>query len=291
MPLSTSIAGLTLGPRTFAVQARHTMAYAAATADLNPRYFDDTRPEGAVAPPMMGVRLDWPLRPFGADMAGLTADEARRGVHATHDLTFHRLIRPGDKLATVGKVVLVEQRKPGAYLLTRYDTGDADGSPVLTAWYGSLFRGVECVGEPVVLDQPAPLPSPPASEETRWEASMDVPKEMPHLYTEAADIWNPIHTERSVALAAGLPDIILHGTATHALAAREIVDFECGGDPARLARISCRFGAMVIPGAPIRVQATAEAPVPGGRAIFFTVLNAESGPAIRDGIAIIRDGD
>ena len=266
------------------------MAYAAATADLNPRYFDDTRPEGVVGPPMMGVRLDWHIRPSGTDMAGLTAEEARRGVHATHDLTFHRLIRPGDRLTTTGKVVAVEQRKPGAYLLTRYDTVDADGAPVLTAWYGSLFRGVACDGEPVVLDGPEPLPPTPESEETRWEASIDVPKEMPHLYTEAADIWNPIHTERSVALAAGLPDIILHGTATHALAAREIVDFECEGDPARLACISCRFGAMVIPGTRIRVQATAEAPVESGRAIFFTVRNAEGGPAIRDGIAIIRDG-
>jgi acyl dehydratase len=289
MPLSTSIAGLALGPRTLEVQARHVMAYAAATTDLNPRYFDDTRSGGVVAPPMMGVRLDWPIRPFGADIAGLTGEEARRGVHATHDLTFHRLIRPGDRLTTTGKVAAVEQRKPGAYLLTRYDTVDADGTLVLTAWYGSLFRGVACDGEPVVLDGPQPLPPAPESEEARWEASIDVPKEMPHLYTEAADIWNPIHTERSVALAAGLPDIILHGTATHALAAREIVDFECGGDPSRLARIACRFGAMVIPGTRIRIRATGEVPAEGGRAIFFTVLNAENGPAIRDGVAIVRE--
>jgi acyl dehydratase len=288
MPLSTAIAGLVLGPRTFVVQTRHTMAYAAATADLNPRYFDDTRPDGVVAPPMLGVRLDWPLRPFGADRAGLTADEARRGVHATHDLTFHRLIRPGDVLTTTGMVVQVEQRRPGAYLLTRYDTVDAAGAPVLTVWYGSLFRNVPCAGEPVSLDGPQPLPSPPATQTVRWEATIDVPKELPHLYTEAADIWNPIHTERSVALAAGLPDIILHGTATHALAARAIVDRECAGNPARLARIACRFGAMVIPGTAIRVRAIAEASVADGRALFFTVQNAEGGPAIRDGVAIIR---
>ena len=113
-------------------------------------------------------------------------------------------------------------------------------------------------------------------------------REMPHVYTECADIWNPIHTERAVALAAGLPDIILHGTATLALAARELLNREAGGNPTRLARIACRFGAMVIPGSIIRVTASGETPVEDGRAVFFSVMNAEGGPAIRDGVAIIR---
>ena len=77
---------------------------------------------------------------------------------------------------------------------------------------------------------------------------------MPHVYTECADIWNPIHTERKVALAAGLPDIILHGTATWALAVREIVSKQLGSDPARLARFSGRCTGMVIPGNDIIVR-------------------------------------
>ena len=122
-----------------------------------------------------------------------------------------------------------------------------------------------------------------------WTVEIAVPREMPHVYTECADIWNPIHTERAVALAAGLPDIILHGTATLALAARELLNREAGAAPARLARIACRFGAMVIPGATIQVHATGGTPIAGGRAVFFTVTNAAGGPAIRDGVAIIRD--
>ena len=39
-----------------------------------------------------------------------------------------------------------------------------------------------------------------------------------HVYTEGARIWNPIHTDAAVAARAGLPGIILHGTATLALA-------------------------------------------------------------------------
>ena len=77
---------------------------------------------------------------------------------------------------------------------------------------------------------------------------------MPHVYTECARIWNPIHTERDVALRAGLPDIILHGTATWALAGREVLRAYGDGDPARLKRLHGRFTAMVIPGTSIVVE-------------------------------------
>ena len=109
---------------------------------------------------MFGVRLDWPLRPFGAGAGGLTPEEARRGVHFTHDMTFHRPAHAGDRLTTSGRVVVVEPHTPGAYLLTRYDTVDADGAPVLmlTTWYGSLFRGVAVRGEARAPERSSPLP-------------------------------------------------------------------------------------------------------------------------------------
>ncbi len=287
MPLDAAVAGLTVGPRAVTVTARQTMAYAAALADLNPRYFDDTRPGGVVAPPLFGVRLDWPLRPLRPGVGGLTAAEVRRGVHATQDMVLHRLIRPGDRLTTRGRVVLVEPRSPGAYLVTRYDTVDATGAPMLTVWYGTILRGVACVGEARALEAPPPLPQK-VKDAPGWTAEVPIPRWLPHVYTECADIWNPIHTERAVALAAGLPDIILHGTCTLALAARELVNREAGGDPARLARIACRFGAMVIPGTTVRVRVTGAAPWQGERAVFFTAENAEGGGAIRDGVAILR---
>ena len=113
-----------------------------------------------------------------------------------------------------------------------------------------------------------------------------IAREAPHVYTECADIWNPIHTERQVALAAGLPDIILHGTATWALAAREIVRRRCDGDPARLARLHGRFAAMVIPGTKITLDigATDAGVVP------FVVRNADGDPALARGVAEIPDG-
>src|SRR4029077_6419959 len=51
-----------------------------------------------------------------------------------------------------------------------------------------------------------------------WSTEVAISPTLAHVYTECARIWNPIHTDRAVARAAGLPDIILHGTATLALA-------------------------------------------------------------------------
>ena len=67
-----------------------------------------------------------------------------------------------------------------------------------------------------------------------------------HVYTECARIFNPIHTDRAVALAAGLPDIILHGTATLALAVSELIKGFADGNPARVKRLGGRFSAMVL---------------------------------------------
>jgi acyl dehydratase len=79
-----------------------------------------------------------------------------------------------------------------------------------------------------------------------WDQSLDVGANAAHVYTECARIWNPIHTDAAVAHAAGLPAIILHGTATLALAVSRVVDRELDGDAARVRRISARFTGFVL---------------------------------------------
>ena len=100
-----------------------------------------------------------------------------------------------------------------------------------------------------------------------------------HVYTECARIWNPIHTDRAVALAAGLPDIILHGTATMALAVSALVGELADGDPRRVTRLGGRFAAMVLmPSVLTLIVHYSE----GGEA-SFTALNEQGEPAISNG--------
>jgi acyl dehydratase len=110
-----------------------------------------------------------------------------------------------------------------------------------------------------------------------------IAREAPHVYTECAAIWNPIHTERAVALAAGLPDIILHGTATWAHAGLEILRAHAGSDAARLKRFSGRFVGMVIPGETIQIR---HARVDDAT-IRFEVTTEAGAPAIDQGFAVI----
>lgn len=284
MSLRTEAVGATTKPRRLEVTPRMTLAYAAGIGDCGPRYLDDASPDGVVAPPPFCVSVEWPsvLDLRQVETLGGTPEERLRAVHASQDSRFHRPIRPGDRLRTSARIIGLRRIRPGALLGLRLDTvDDRDETPVVTSWYTTVYRGAAVEGPDAEVEAPPAFPpgEPPAAHET---VTLEVPREAPHVYTECAAIWNPIHTERRVALAAGLPDIILHGTATWALASREIVARYAGGEPTRLRRLAGRFRAMVIPGSQIRVEIGAR-----GDEVGFLVRNAAGEPAISGGRALL----
>jgi acyl dehydratase len=272
------------------IDARWTMAYAAALGDSMPCYMDTNR--GVLAHPMFPVCFEWPVQVAIREQfekSTLTRDEAMRGVHATHDTVLHRAIRPPERLTTRLTVAGVERRKPGAYLVTRLDTVDEGGTPVCTTWYGGIYRGVAVEGP----DRPAAIPPSPAEPiveegEPLLECQVDVPAGMAHVYTECARIFNPIHTDASVARAAGLQSIILHGTATLALAVSRIIESLAGNDPARIGRIACRFGAMVTMPSTLTVRVLGRDDGTNSTAVFFETLSGEGRLAIRDGVVLLK---
>ena len=278
MTISADIVGVEVGPMLQEVDARWLMAYAAGIGEANPLYFDTSLKDGIVAHPVFPVCYEWPL---AVALRDRTIPSAARiqAVHATHDLVIHRLPIPGDRLSTTAQVVAVEQRKPGAYVVTRFETRDARGAPVTTTDAGALYLGVPAAGEDRWLIEPSPAPKPPDGP-ARWEQRVPVERGAAHAYTECSRIWNPIHTDRAVARAVGLPDIILHGTATLALAVSALIAREADGDPARLRRIRCRFGAMVLMPSTLTVQGLGRISGRDGEAVGFKVLTAPGQAAI-----------
>jgi acyl dehydratase len=287
MPLSSATVGKRTRRFRHEVDARWLMAYAAVLGERSPVYFDTTGT--IVAHPLFPVCVEWPVVLDGRNLEGsqsLTNEERGRGVHATHDLVLHRPIGANEELFTTGTVIGVEQRSPGAYQMTRLDTADANGAPVSTTYQGGLMRGVAVAGGDRWSERPPPLPTRPTAAAEATHYRLEVTAGLAHTYTECARIWNPIHTDRAVALRAGLPDIILHGTATLALAVSSIVNGLLGGDPRRVARIACRFAAMVPMPTTLLLRVTNM--VQDG--CWFEAANADGGLAIRDGYLGIRAG-
>lgn len=276
------------------VDARWTMAYAASLDDTDACYFDTNSTAGIVAHPLFSVCPEWPVivsSRVAADRWGITPDESRQSVHATHDVTVHRLAAPGDVLTTSLQYVGVEQKRPGAFVTMRLETVDQNGQSVSTTEQGGMYLGVDSEGD----DRPAelfaePLDLAPPSAPPLAVVSIPIAHGAAHTYTESARIWNPIHTDAAVASAAGLPGIILHGTATLALAVSQVVKLEAGGDPKRVRRIVCRFGAMVFMPSTIEFRLLARQRLDSGEtAVQFEVRNEEGGPAVDRGVVLLSD--
>lgn len=211
MPLSAHILGATSRPFRHTLEARRLMAYAAGIDYANPRCFDTT---GALRThPLFPVCLEWdPILEVrhGPGTEHMTPAEQARAVHGEHDLHLHRPLLPGLELTTVATAIAVAARPPGATLIKRIDTVDAQDRLVCRTYQSTLYRGVRLEGPAGALDT---VPAWPATlgDPARY-LPLSIPRGAAHVYTECAQIWNPIHTDIAHARAAGLPDIILHGT-------------------------------------------------------------------------------
>jgi len=242
--LSPDLVGTEAGPVVHEIDARWLMAYAAGIGETDPRWYDTTLPGGPPGHPLFPVCYEWPAI-VALRSPALPAAVASRGVHLAHRVVVERPPRAGDRLTTTARVVALVPRRAGALLVLALPTLDAAGRPVTTTYHASLFRDVPVAApadpEEVVATLLAEAPAGPP----RWEETVDVAPGAAHVYTESARIWNPIHTDVAVARAAGLPGVILHGTATLALACSRVIRRDLAGDPRGVREIRARFTGMV----------------------------------------------
>jgi acyl dehydratase len=290
MAIPTTLAGTSVEPMVHSVDERWTMAYAASLGDTLSAYFDTTAGP-VVAHPLFPVCPEWPVIVSAreqSERAGIPKSEVRTSVHASHDLRIHRLVRPGDRLTTSLVTSGVVGIKPGALSTTRLETVDAEGLPVASTTQTGIYLGVPTEG-PDIPD-PDPLPPVPGAEPTGEpeELQVSLAAGAAHTYTECARIWNPIHTDRAVARAAGLPDIILHGTANLAHGVSAVVAERADGRPELVRRVSCRFAAMVLLPSTITVRLwAANNNDDGTSTVPFEVLNQDGRPAVERGLVVL----
>ena len=231
MPLRSDVVGESLRPLVLEVTPRRALAFAAGLGDVSAASLDDAAP-GFVASPLLCVSLEWQSVIGGRNaLLGLSDEEGRRGVHAGQDTRFLAPLPVGRKVRVEGRVVTVRRTPAGALSTSRIHVRDSrSGRLISTTLSTAIYRGVAVEGDDHSIEPPDPAVAPDAGED--WaETTIPLDRGFAHRYSECADIWNPIHTERSVALAAGLADIIVHGSALWALAGLAVTRGRGGGSP------------------------------------------------------------
>ena len=142
-----------------------------------------------------------------------------------------------------------------------------------TTDFSALYRDAKLEGGDRVSDK---VDDPPKhSQALNAIGEISVAATAAHVYTECARIWNPIHTDIAYARAAGLPDIILHGTATLALSVSKVLK---SLGLSKVQRIRCRFAGMVTMPSVLTVHASRE-----NDSVAFETRNARGDTVIERG--------
>lgn len=246
LPAGSTGAGI--GPFRQVPDARWLMAYAAVLGETSPDYLDTTRADGIIAHPLFPVCYEWPAW-IDLHRGLFRAEILARGVHATHDLYVHRALKVDQPLFVSASITGVAPHRAGARVNTRFDSVDANGVPVSTTHVGSIYRGVFCAEErrtdhAAPTNESAQASAWPAHMPVTWSTRAPVTAGFAHVYSECSRIWNPIHTDRAIALAAGLPGIVLHGTALLALAIGAVLRHSRHG-ASQVTRLHGRFRDIV----------------------------------------------
>ena len=278
MKLSSAIAGAAAPPVRQTLDSRWIMAYSAGLGETDARCYD-TAAAALPVHPVFPVCYEWqPLQPV-RNLPELKPVYPRL-VHAEHDIAIHRPLRAGETVHTTARIVAALSRAPGAFVVFRCETRDAADTPVVTSHYGYLYRGVTLEGSDARLgDLPAPGP---ITQSLAPIGEIAVAATAAHVYTECARIWNPIHTDVAYARAAGLPDIILHGTATLAYSISAALK-QWRLEPATVRRVACRFSGMVLMPSTISVHAARD-----GRSIQFQTFNDKAETVISRGLLLLE---
>lgn len=219
--------------------------YAAATNDAaNPRYSEQAG-AAQLAPPL------YPVRPMIDELFAAIQDkelnaDVLRLVHGEQEMIFERPLKAWDLVAPRAVIAGVEDKSSGQIIhLEQWLMCDGE---VVTRAKSALF-----IRAKTRKDGPKPAHgdgehAPQARGKLVYEEVQAVAADQSHQYAAISNDRNPIHVDKATALAAGLPDVILHGLCTMAMASKAIVNGLCDQDPAPLKRFKVRFAKPVFNG-------------------------------------------
>ncbi|MHA1977750.1 MAG: MaoC/PaaZ C-terminal domain-containing protein [Candidatus Hodarchaeales archaeon] len=268
---------------------RDIMMYATAISDNNPYYLNDERDGGIIAHPLFPVSITLPIVENLPDHISKDSPETfpfelmMTVVHYSEHLIIHRIIQTNDFLRITGKIEAILSHRAGTHVILKFRGEDKFNRPVFTEYLGGMLRGVECVGGEKGRERIPVLPISEAKDAVIWEKEHFIQPLQSHIYDGCVGPTLPFHTSKEIAHQLGLPDLILQGVCTLALAVSKIIDEELDGDPTQVSEIACKFTSMVIPDSKVKIRVTDRIENISDQEIFFDVHNDRNKKAIREG--------
>jgi acyl dehydratase len=275
---NTEAIGVWGEPVEFEVERDRIQAYAAATNDpIAPHAAGD------LAPPVFSIVPAFQAAGM-AVMTVVPGELLMRVVHGEQDFRFHAPIAPGTKLTTRAAPIGIRQRSSGVTVCVKAETLDAASEELLTEQFMlSFFRGVEGAEDEGEAPPDHAFDEGLRASEPFAEVAQTYDDDQTFRYAEASGDPMPIHTDESIAKAAGLPGIIVHGLCTMAFTSVAVIENTCPDDPQRMKRLAVRFAKIALPGQTIttRMWRTNDG------TIAYETANEAGDLVIKDGLAEI----
>jgi acyl dehydratase len=253
--------GLVVGPYEGRIDADAAQAYALATNDPNPIYF-----ESDAVPPLYTVSLILPALHEGIRL-GSPADAipgVRGGVHGEHDVIFHQRVRQGMAVRWTSETYCATQTGAGTMVTQRLVLTDVRDEPVVEHLWSSLYLGgtIDAQLGPSLREHAFP---DDARTRPLGSHTFDVTGDQTFRYAGASTDHAPMHIDDEAARQAGFPSKFLQGLCTFAMCSGAVVKVAADGDPSRVRRLACRFASPVFPRSTLLVELfDAGATVDGG---------------------------
>ncbi|MCP4440869.1 MAG: hypothetical protein GY810_18255 [Aureispira sp.] len=278
LTISTDLIGAKLKPFLHKSTFRQTSNYAAAIEDENTIYYNTHQENGVSVHPLFPVAISWQAVEHLDRYLEVYFDGEllHRAVHLSEYLEINAPFTASGDITVTGQIVDLRPHALGSKITMQLVYTNEEGTNLANEYTSALLFGVTCEG-----DKRGTLPKTEKVDITEpiWEENIAVSRLAPYLYDGCAGIVSKIHTDIKFAQSIGLPDIILHGTATLARAVSLFINEKLGGKPQRVKTIAGKFTGMLVLPNTIRVRLLKETT----DELFFDILDSDNNALIKGG--------
>lgn len=227
-------------------------AYALATNDPNPSYRS-----GAVTPLLYPAALIRPASAYELHrfLPMAYAPGTRSGVHAEHDVTFHRTVVPGMALRWRSKGHSIRQTPAGVLITARTEIVDVEHRPLADHLWTTMFVGGAVDPQRVCgPDLPDHRFVREAGRRPDAQMTFDIAADQTYRFGGVSGDLVGHALDDEIARSEGFERKIVQGMCTFAMCSAAVVAKVAGGDPARVRRIAGRFSATIHPESDLTVE-------------------------------------